>query len=120
LALQHPDLVAEDDQLDILVGLAASGRHDERQNPAQPEVRERECHRFMMTGICANCQLKALIEIVASFSLLFGAIPAIPATRDVEAVPDAFPSGSLKTLACLLPGIQCLSARSWCCVASES
>jgi hypothetical protein len=26
-----------------------------------------------------------------------------PATRDVEAVPDAFPSGSLKTLACFFP-----------------
>jgi hypothetical protein len=69
LALQDTDLVAEDDQLDILVGLAASGRHDERQNPAQPEVKEREGHRSMMTGICANCQLKALIEIVASFTL---------------------------------------------------
>jgi hypothetical protein len=26
----------------------------------------------MMTGICANCQLKALIEIVAPFTLLLG------------------------------------------------
>jgi hypothetical protein len=68
LALQHPDLVAEDDQLDILVGLAASGRHDERQNTAQPNVQEREGHRSMMTGICANCHFTALIEIVAPFT----------------------------------------------------
>jgi len=68
LALHDTDLVAEDDQLDILVGLAASGRHDERQNTAQPEGQERERHRSMMTVICANCQLTALIEIVAPFS----------------------------------------------------
>lgn len=68
LALKDPDLVTEDDQLDILVGFASSGRHDERQNPAQPEVNERKGHSSMMTGICANCQLKALIEIVAPFS----------------------------------------------------
>jgi hypothetical protein len=68
LALKGPDLVTEDDQLDILAGLASSGRHDERQNPAQPEVHERKGHRSMMTSIWANCQLKALIEIVAPFT----------------------------------------------------
>jgi hypothetical protein len=44
LALQHPDLVAEDDQLDILVGLASPRPRDERQNPAEPEVHERKSH----------------------------------------------------------------------------
>ena len=68
LALQDPDVVTEDDQLDVLVSVAASRRHDEGQNPAQPEVQEREGHRSMMTGIGANCQLKDLIEIVAPFT----------------------------------------------------
>src|ERR1019366_1450423 len=68
LALQHPDLVAEDDQLDILVGLAAPGRHDERQNPAQPEVHERKGHESMMTRIGSNCQLNGLIQVMAPFT----------------------------------------------------
>ena len=68
LALKDAHLVTEDHELDVLVGFASSGRHDERQNPAQPEVHERKGHRSMMTGICPNCQLKALIEIVAPFT----------------------------------------------------
>jgi hypothetical protein len=68
LALQHPDLVTEDDQFDILVGLAAPGRHNEHQNPAQPEVHERKGHGSMMTGICANCQLKTVIKVLAPFT----------------------------------------------------
>ena len=44
LALQHPDLVTEDDELDVLVRLAAPGRDDERQGPAQPEVHEGKGH----------------------------------------------------------------------------
>jgi hypothetical protein len=63
-ALKDSDLVTED-----LASVAASGRHDEGQNPEQPEVHEPKGHRSMMTGIGANCQLKALIEIVAPFSL---------------------------------------------------
>jgi hypothetical protein len=70
LALQDTDLVAEYGQLDILVGLAPSGRHDERQNPARPEVQEREGDRSMMAGSRANCQLTALIETVAPFTLV--------------------------------------------------
>jgi hypothetical protein len=70
LALQHPDLVAEDHEFDVFVSVAASGRHDERQNPAQPEVHERKGHRSMMTGTWANCQFKAPIEIVAPFTYL--------------------------------------------------
>jgi hypothetical protein len=69
-ALQHPDLVAEDDQLDILVRLEASGRHDERQNPAQPEVHERKGHGSMMTRIGSNCQLKGLIQVMEPFNSL--------------------------------------------------
>ena len=44
LALQHPDLVAEYDELDILVCLAAAGRDYERQGPAQPEVQKGKGH----------------------------------------------------------------------------
>jgi hypothetical protein len=38
LALQNPDLVAEDDEFDSNVSLAAPGQDYERQGPAQPEV----------------------------------------------------------------------------------
>jgi hypothetical protein len=38
LAFQHPDLVTEDEELDILVRLAASGRDYERQDPADAEI----------------------------------------------------------------------------------
>jgi hypothetical protein len=68
LALKDSHLVTEDHEFDVLVGLASPGRHDERQNPAQTEVHERKGHRPMMTGVWANCQLKALIEIVAPFN----------------------------------------------------
>jgi hypothetical protein len=68
-ALKDSDLVTEDHEYDVLASVAASGRHDEGQNPEQPEVHEPKGHRSMMTGIGANCQLKALIEIVAPFSL---------------------------------------------------
>jgi hypothetical protein len=44
LALQHPDPVAEYDELDILVCLAAAGRDYERQGPAQPEVQKGKGH----------------------------------------------------------------------------
>jgi hypothetical protein len=44
LALQHPDLVTEDDELDVLVRLAAPGRDDEGQGPAQPQVHEGKDH----------------------------------------------------------------------------
>jgi hypothetical protein len=44
LALQHPDLVAEDHEFDVLVSVAAAARDYERQDPAQPEVQEREGH----------------------------------------------------------------------------
>jgi hypothetical protein len=36
--------VTEDDELNVLVHLAAPGRDDERQGPAQPEVREAKGH----------------------------------------------------------------------------
>jgi len=64
--------LAEDDQFDILVGLAASGRRDERQNPAQPEVHERKGHGSMMSRIGSNCQLNALIQVMAPFSWVRG------------------------------------------------
>jgi hypothetical protein len=44
LTLKGPHLVTEHDQLDVLVSFAMSGRGHERQNPAQPEVRERKGH----------------------------------------------------------------------------
>jgi hypothetical protein len=68
LAFKNSDLVTQDHEFDVLVGCASPGRHDERQDPAQPEVHERKGHRSMMTGVWANCQLKALIEIVVPFS----------------------------------------------------
>jgi hypothetical protein len=67
LPFKNSNLVTQDHEFDVLVGCAQPGRHDERQNPAQPEVRERKGHRSMMTGVWANCQLRALIEIVAPF-----------------------------------------------------
>jgi hypothetical protein len=47
LALEHPDLVTEEDELDILARLArlaAPGRDHERQGPARPEVRKGKGH----------------------------------------------------------------------------
>ena len=39
LALEHPDLVTEDYELDVLARLTAPGGDEKRQNPAQPEYR---------------------------------------------------------------------------------
>jgi hypothetical protein len=44
LALKNANLVTKDDEFDILVHLAAPGRHYEAQDPAQPEAEEREGH----------------------------------------------------------------------------
>ena len=44
LALKDMDLVTEDDQFEVLVHIAALRRDDERQEPAEPEVHEREDH----------------------------------------------------------------------------
>jgi hypothetical protein len=44
LALQHPDLVAEDHEFDVFVSVGPAARDYERQDPAQPEVQERESH----------------------------------------------------------------------------
>ena len=44
LSLKGPHLVTEHDQLDVVVSFATSERGHERQNPAQPEVHEREGH----------------------------------------------------------------------------
>jgi hypothetical protein len=44
LALKNANLVTKDDKLDVLVSFAAPGHGHERQDPAQPEVQEREGH----------------------------------------------------------------------------
>jgi hypothetical protein len=44
LALKGPQLVTQDDKLDVLVSFATSGRGHERQDPAQPEVHKRNGH----------------------------------------------------------------------------
>ena len=44
LALKDAHLVAEHDDLDVLVSFATTGRGHERQDPAQPEVHERKGH----------------------------------------------------------------------------
>jgi hypothetical protein len=98
LALKDAHLVAEDQELDVLVSVAPAARDCERQDPAQPEVQEREGHRSMMTGTCANCQLKALIEIVVPFSSPSMASRPVPVFWTVKAKSACWPAATFPKL----------------------
>ena len=61
--------MAEHHDLDVLVRLRASGRHDEAEDPTQPDVEEREGHGGSSPSVKEKCQSRGPIGILAPFSL---------------------------------------------------
>jgi hypothetical protein len=53
LTAQHRDLVAKQDQLDVLRCLTATTHHNQRQQPADDRVDQRELHRIIFAE-CAS------------------------------------------------------------------
>ena len=70
LALEDAHLVAQDDQFEVFVDVAAMAQRHKRQEPAEAEVDEGEGHVRCWPARGEECQLRALIEVLAPFTTI--------------------------------------------------